>query len=114
MRAEWNVAEASGKCRCAGHAAYARAVSKRTRQEMGRHGVPDQRPWLQRPREPFVLNGFTLRFVIFPVALAVAAIWGGVAGLMDDGQTAAELLTIGVALSVLTAFVVHYRRPVRR
>ncbi len=77
---------------------------------MGRHGIPAG-PWLSRPRKPFRVDGFTLRFVIIPLGGAALAVVLGLLALADGRVSGVLPLVVGLLLVALAA--AYLRRPVQ-
>jgi hypothetical protein len=86
-------------------------VTLRDDSGMGKHGAPAG-PWRTRPRQPFRLDGFTLRFVVIPLAFAPVAVVLGVSALARGRATGAVQVLGGLMLLALAA--VYLRRPVKR
>ena len=64
------------------------------------------------PRQPFHLDGFTLRFVLLPLAGAVLAVALGVRALASG--RASGFLQLVVGLLLLAVAAAYLRRPVQR
>jgi uncharacterized membrane protein YtjA (UPF0391 family) len=86
-------------------------MARRSDARLGGHGVPEG-PWRTRPRDPFRLDGFTLRFVVIPLVFAVIAVVLGVSALASGRATGAVQIIIGLLLVALAT--AYFRRPVKK
>lgn len=86
-------------------------VGRRLDPDLGKHGVRPG-PWRSRARQPFQLDGFTLRFVVIPVAFAGLAVVLGVLALASGRASGGIEVLVG--LLVLGLAAVYFKRPVNR
>jgi hypothetical protein len=76
----------------------------------GRHGAA-RVPWLQRPRPPFRMNGFTLRLVIPVLVLGPVLLTAGAAAVVG-GEHAGGAVQLALGMLTTSAAVAYFARPV--
>lgn len=77
----------------------------------GMHRATQGKSWLQRPRQPFQVNGFTLRFVLIPAAFIPVFFLQGSKDLIENGSLTG-LVEVVLALFAAGLVIAYLRRPV--
>ena len=71
-------------------------------------------PWFRRPRQPFDLNGFTLRLVVPLIVLGPVLVTAGVIAVVTAEAPKGGAVQIAIGLVLLAASAAYFVRPVNR